>query len=46
VRLEGVEPALGRLLAAGTVLHAGKGTSMGFGQLALAPVEGVAPRRT
>lgn len=36
VRIEGVGPALGRLLEAGAVVHAGKGTSMGFGQLALA----------
>jgi hypothetical protein len=33
--LHGVGPSLARLLAAGTVLHAGKGTSMGFGQIAI-----------
>jgi hypothetical protein len=36
--LDGLGKALRGLLEAGTVLHAGKGTSMGFGQLALLPV--------
>ncbi|MBI2528924.1 MAG: CRISPR system precrRNA processing endoribonuclease RAMP protein Cas6 [Candidatus Rokubacteria bacterium] len=38
VALDGVGPTLRRLLEAGTVLHGGKGASMGFGQLALAPM--------
>lgn len=40
VEVRGVGPALGRLLAAATVLHAGKATALGFGQLALEAVAG------
>lgn len=35
VRIEGTGPELVRLLAGGTVLHAGKGASVGLGQLEL-----------
>jgi hypothetical protein len=40
VELRGVGGALARLLAAATVLHAGKATALGLGQLALEAVAG------
>ncbi|MGH7265541.1 MAG: CRISPR system precrRNA processing endoribonuclease RAMP protein Cas6 [Candidatus Rokuibacteriota bacterium] len=40
VEVRSVGPALARLLAAATVLHAGKATALGFGQLALEAVAG------
>jgi hypothetical protein len=40
VEVSGVGPALARLLAAATILHAGKATALGFGQLALEAAAG------
>lgn len=44
VWIEGAGEALRQLLAVGTVIHAGKGTSLGLGELAIAPLEGEASR--